>query len=97
MRQQKNVQIDIDLFCSLIEYFVAGEVNEFYYNEIRQALEQKIDKIIAHQKFSAYKTAPSGEERERLRREYLDHIGMFKSYRTDTEWHEPEPPDPAEK
>lgn len=95
MKQQKTVQIDMGLFCSLIEYFL-GEPDEFSYQEIRQALEHKIDRIVAHQKFSAYKTAPSGEERERLRQEYLDHIGMFKSYRTAEEWHEPEPPDPAE-
>lgn len=93
--KQKTVQIDMELFCTLVEYFL-GEADEYTYNEIRGALENKIDRIIAHQKFSAYKTAPSGEERERLRREYLDHIGMFKSYRTETEWHEPEPPDPAE-
>lgn len=88
----KTIQIDFDLFRDLIEYFF-NEGDQTLEENIQKALETKIDKIIAHQKFSEYKRAPQGEERERLRQEYLDHIGMFKSYRTDTEWHEPEPPE----
>ena len=88
----KTIQIDFDLFRDLIEYFF-NEGDQTLEENIQKALEAKIDKIIAHQKFSEYKRAPQGEERERLRQEYLDHIGMFKSCRTDTEWHEPEPPE----
>lgn len=92
MNTPKSIQIDFSLFCDLVEYFF-NDGDEYLAQDIQKALERKIDKIIAHQKFSEYKKAPQGEERERLRQEYLDHIGMFKSYRTDTEWHEPEPPE----
>lgn len=92
MNKPKSIQIDFDLFLDLVEYFF-NDLDEMLANDIQKALESKIDRIIAHQKFSQYKQAPQGEERERLRKEYLDHIGMFKSYRTETEWHEPEPPD----
>lgn len=93
MNKPKSIQIDFDLFLDLVEYFF-NDGDEYLANDIQKALESKIDRIIAHQKFSQYKRAPQGEERERLRQEYLDHIGMFKSYRTDTEWHEPEPEEP---
>lgn len=88
----KSIQIDFELFRNLVDYFF-NDGDEYDAAEIKKALETKIDKIIAHQKFSQYKKAPQGEERERLRQEYLDHIGMFSSYRTEKEWHEPEPPD----
>lgn len=88
----KQIQIDYGLFCDLVEYFF-NDGDEYLAQDIKIALEGKIDRLVAHQKFSQYKQAPQGAERERLRKEYLDHIGMFKSYRTETEWHEPEPPD----
>lgn len=82
--KQKQIQIDYNLFIDLVDYFF-NEPDEYLANDIKKALEGKIDKIIAHQKFSKYKQAPQGEEREQLRKEYLDHIGVFDSFRTDKE------------
>ena len=89
----KQIQIDMDLFKKIIEYFY-GEKEEDLELEIRRGLQQKVDKLIAHQLFTQYKKAPSGsEEREKFRNEYLNRIGVFKDFRTQKEWHEEEPPD----
>lgn len=89
----KKIQIDMQLFRNLIEYFY-GTQDEDLKLEICKAIEQKVDKLIAHQLFSNYKKAPSNsEEREKLRQEYLDHIGVFQNFRSESEWHEEEPPD----
>lgn len=83
---KKQIQIDMDLFRDLVEYFYGAE-DEDLEPRIRRGIEDKVERLVAHSLFSQYKKAPSGAERERLRREYLDHIGIPSSYRTDTEWH----------
>lgn len=79
----KNIQIPYDLFIDLLDYFFND--NDYILNDIKNALEAKLDRLVAHQIFSEYKCAPQGAEREKLRQEYLNHIGMKKSFRTDTE------------
>ena len=66
---------------------------EWLAEDIRKALETKLDKIIARELFTKYKRSPSGEEREAARKAYLDHKGILKDWRTDEEYHAPEPPD----
>lgn len=75
----KNVQIPYELFVGLVLYHLRGE--EDYDEEIRQGLEQKIDAILNRQLYSQYKTAPTEEQREAARKEYLDRRGMLQSYR----------------
>ena len=79
----KNIQIPYDLFIDLLDYFFND--NDYILNDIKNALEAKLDRLVAQQIFSEYKRAPQGAEREKLRQEYLNHIGMKKSFRTDTE------------
>lgn len=92
----RQVQIDWDLFCNLVDYFqIGGEYQgeEWLANDIRTALNAKIDKIIARELFTRYKRTPTGAEREQARKEYLDHICKPRGFRTDEEWHEEEPPE----
>ena len=79
----KNIQIPYELFIDLLDYFFND--NDYILDDIKNALELKLERIVAHQTFSKYKRAPQGTEREKLRQEYLDLIGMKKSFRTDTE------------
>lgn len=72
----KQVQIDEALFLKLCRYF-AGEAE--LEDELRSALSEKLDKIIARQLYSTYKTAPSPEERESARLRYLDHARINQS------------------
>ena len=65
----KNVQIPYDLFVALVEYHLGYD--DEYEDEIRQGLEQKLDALVRHELYAKYKTAPSAEEREQARQEYL--------------------------
>lgn len=90
----KQVQIDLELFLDLYDFFFSDEAPEGYeVDEIKKKISEKVDKIINRELFSKYKRSPTGTERETARQEYLNHRGILKSYRTDTEYHEPELPE----
>ena len=78
----KNVQIPYELFVSLLRYHLMED--DDCLNEIRQGLEQKLDAMLNRQIYSRYKTAPTEEEREQARQEYLDRRGVPQSYRWTT-------------
>ena len=78
----KSVQIPYDLFVDLVLYHLNGE--DDFDEEIRQGLEQKLDAMLNRQIYSQYKTAPTEEEREQARQEYLDRRGVPQSYRWTT-------------
>ena len=75
----KQVQISENLFLSLIKYhiFVC-----FYEKEkIVEELQQKFDGIINRNLYTKYKTAPTAEEKEKAKQEYLDRKGIHSSFR----------------
>jgi hypothetical protein len=78
----KNVQIPYELFVDLVLYHLRGE--EDYDEDIRRGLSQKIDAVLNRQLYSQYKTAPTEEQREQAREEYLDRRGVPQSYRWTT-------------
>ena len=43
--------------------------------------EEKLDALVRHELYTKYKTAPSEEEQEKARQEYLDKRGVSASYR----------------
>ena len=67
----KSVQIPYDLFIDLAMYHLRGE--DDFEEEIRQGLEKKLDAMLNRQLYSQYKTAPTEEQWEQARQEYLDH------------------------
>lgn len=77
--KNRNVQIPYELFFQLLQYFLM----ENYENEeiIRQGLERKLDTMVNRELYSKYKTAPTGEEREKSRQEYLDRRGIPENFR----------------
>lgn len=81
---QKNVQIPSDLFFDICDYFFKGQEDDLA-DDIRKQLNLKVDKLINHELFSKYKTAPTGAEREKARQEYLNRRGIPGSFRTDRE------------
>ena len=48
---------------------------------IEQGLEQKLDAMLRHELYAQYKTAPTEEQREQARQEYLDRRGVPESFR----------------
>ena len=82
MEPMKNVQIPYALFVDLVLYHLNGE--DDYDEEIRRGLEQKLDAMLNRQLYSQYKAAPTEEQREQARQEYLDRRGVPESYRWTT-------------
>ena len=74
----KNVQISYELFVSLLRYHLVGD--DDCLNQIRQGLEQKLDSLVCHELYAKYKTAPTKEEREKARQEYLNRRGVSDSF-----------------
>ena len=77
-----RIQIPYELFVDLVLYHLNGE--DDFDEEIRQGLEQKLDAMLNRQLYSQYKTAPTEEQREQARQEYLDRRGVPQSYRWTT-------------
>ena len=75
----KSVQIPYDLFLDLVLYHLRGE--DDFDEKIRHGLKQKIDAMLNRRRYSQYKTAPTEEQREQARQEYLDRRGVPQSYR----------------
>ncbi|ENY94068.1 hypothetical protein HMPREF1093_03084 [Hungatella hathewayi 12489931] len=75
----KNVQIPEELFIALMKYHLL-EIEEVQL-EIKKALMDKLDSISMRLLYSKYKTAPTEEEKEKARREYLDKRGVPDSFR----------------
>lgn len=75
----KNIQISQELFIALMGYFLLEQ--EKLLPEIKKGLEKKLDALVMRELYTKYKTAPSEEEREKARLEYLDKRGVLESFR----------------
>ena len=75
----KNVQITQELFLSLVKYHLLETTEEE--EKIKKELVEKLDAMAKRQIYSQYKTAPTEEEREKARQEYLDKVGISPSFR----------------
>ena len=75
----KNVQISQELFMQLLRFHLMEDVD--CETEIKRELEKKLDKMVMRDLYGKFKTAPTEEERERARKEYLDRRGVQESFR----------------
>ena len=73
------MQIPYELFVALLQYHLVME--DDYAEDIRRGLEEKLDAMVRHELYAKYKTAPTKEEREQARQEYLDKRGVPESFR----------------
>lgn len=75
----KNVQISEELFIAIIRYFMLeqGELLP----QIKQGLEKKLDAMVMRELYIKYKIVPTGEEKEKARKEYLNKRGVPESFR----------------
>ena len=69
----RNVQISQDLFMRLLRFHLMEDVS--CEREIKQELENKLDRMVMRDLYGKSKTAPTKEEREQARKEYLDRRG----------------------
>jgi hypothetical protein len=75
----KNVQISQELFMKLLRYHLIDDFS--CEGDIKKGLEQKMDAMVDRELYTKSKTAPSKEEREKARQEYLDRRGVPDSFR----------------
>ena len=75
----KNVQISEELFFALLKYHLL-EMDDVL-PEIKKGLEEKLDAMVWRDLYTKYKTAPTEEEREKARQEYLKEVAMHRSFR----------------
>ena len=79
MDGMKNVQISQELFMQLLRFHLMEDVD--CETEIKRELEKKLDKMVMRDLYGKFKTAPTEEEREQARKEYLDRRGAPESFR----------------
>ena len=75
----KNVQIPEQLFFTLLKYHLL-DMDEVL-PEIKKGLEEKMEAMLKRELYTKYKTAPTEEEREKARQEYLKRVGMHRDFR----------------
>lgn len=75
----KYVQITRELFFKLLRYHLLDKFEEK--EEIEKGLEAKLNTMVNHEIYSKLKTAPTEEEREKSRQEYLDRVGIHPDFR----------------
>lgn len=75
----KQIQIPEELFILLMKYHLLDM--EEVQPEIEKGLMDKMDSITMRLLYSQYKTAPTEEEKQKARQEYLDKRGIPESFR----------------
>jgi len=75
----KQIQIPEELFVLLMKYHLL-DMDEVQ-SEIKKGLMDKMDSITMRLLYSKYKSAPTEEEKQKTRQEYLDKRGMLESFR----------------
>ena len=75
----KNVQISEELFVALLKYHLV--VIDDVLPQIKKGLEEKLEAMVKRDLYTKYKTAPTEEERENARQEYLEKVEMHRSFR----------------
>lgn len=78
----KNRIISNELMVALIKYHVLNmkydeEMNKYIVSE----LEKKLKRMGNHDTYTKSKTAPTEEEREEARQDYLDAVGILPDFR----------------
>lgn len=77
----KNVQIPQELFLQLCKFHLADIKDSETSETIYKGLGDKLDQMARRELYTAYKTAESGEDREKARQAYLERIGLNKDFR----------------
>ena len=73
----KSIQIKPSLFFKLHDYFVYDNID--YHDDIRNELIEKMEKMQLRRLYTNSKTAPTEEEREVAKAEYLAMVGKCRA------------------
>lgn len=75
----KNIQILQELFMKLLRYHLLDD--DSCTEDVKKGLEQKMNTMVERELYTKSKTAPTEEEREKARQEYLDTRGIQADFR----------------
>ena len=75
----KNVQISQELFMKLLRYHLLDD--DSCTEDVKKGLEQKMDTMVERELYTKSKNAPTEEEREKARQEYLNRRGIQADFR----------------
>ena len=75
----KNVQIPQELFMKLLRYHLLDD--DSCIEDVKKGLELKMNTMVEHELYTKSKNAPTEEEREKARQEYLDRRGIQADFR----------------
>ena len=75
----KNVQIPQELFMKLFRYHLLDD--DSCTEDVKKGLEQTMKTMVDRELYTKSKTAPTEEEREKARQEYLDRRGIQADFR----------------
>jgi hypothetical protein len=81
MAREKSIQIPERLFVEIAQYFLLDHREDIREKSIKDGLSAKLDAVVRHDLYTQYKTAPTAEQQDKARREYLDRAGILPSYR----------------
>ena len=75
----KNVQVPQQLSMKLLRYHLLDD--DSCTEDVKKGLEQKMNTMVERELYTKSKTAPTEEEREKARQEYLDRRGIQADFR----------------
>ena len=75
----KNVQVPQQKFMKLLRYHLRDD--DSCADDVKKGLEQKMNTMVERELYTKSKTAPTEEERENARQEYLDRRGIQADFR----------------
>lgn len=73
----KSIQIKPSLFFKLYDYFIYGTIE--YHDDIRNELKEKMEKMQLRKLYTDSIKAPTEEEREAAKVEYLHMVGKCRA------------------
>lgn len=80
--REKSITIPELLFAKMAMYCLfEDQRTPERLEEIRKGVYDKIDRQTNHNLYTTSKTAPTEEQREKARKEYLDRVGISEGFR----------------
>lgn len=75
----RRIEISAELFYLLVRYHIDGERGDE--DKIAEELQRKYDRILQHNRYTAYKTIDDPEIKDLARNSYLDAAGYLPDHR----------------
>ena len=82
INKEKQIQIPESLFTQMAAFVLMEEYRtEQNAKTIQKGIYAKLDRQVEHDLYTKYKTAPTQEQKEKARQEYLDRKGIHPNFR----------------